>query len=782
MKALSVSSAARPDAAVAKSRGHAVDVKTQRFPSLAPPAFSSAFRDLVTSKSSILCALCVLCGPPPGARADSEDRALAALQTGGSPQDKDAACLRLRLTATAKSIPALAALLPDEQLSHAARLVLEGMSDPAAGAAMVAALDQTAGPLRIGIVNSIGVRAEAAAAPRLIALLADPDVATASAAAGALGRIGGDDALRALADAPAAIRGSAVTARLAGAHRLLASGRTDAAAAVFASLDTAQSADFVRTAAFRGRVLASGDQAGGLLTAAIQSNDRARQMAALQLFHELPGDKVTRAACDLLPGAAPALRTALLEALAGRGDAAAAGAIVPYARDADAAVRQAAIGALGLLGDAAVAPALAGIAGGGDAATQKAARQALLRLNGGDVTTALLAALPEASPGVAVEIVRAIGGRGGGDAIGPLVRVLETAPDEATIDAARDAIIQTCVHARHPPDPGPLFAALQHRRDAVRLAVLQILSGLADPGVRAALRAAAQDADPGRRVAAQRAVCATRDPALLPDLLALARDGGDETLRVLAIRGAVRLVTQAPGGLPPKDQAGALGTLLGLATRTEERLLVVGSLAAVPGAESLALAKSLENSPGLEAEAKRAAEQIEDALSQRTFRDGYVLAWQVAGPFEEKGRSHDALFDAVFPPEKPDAGDVAWRALPAGTDPQRPWLLDLLKALGGEQRVAYVRTRIHSTASLPVRLEAGSDDGNKIWLNGVLVHAKNVARPLTPGSDRVDVTLNEGWNTLLLKITQNNLGWEFCVRLVRPDGQPIRGLQVSAAP
>ena len=108
--------------------------------------------------------------------------------------------------------------------------------------------------------------------------------------------------------------------------------------------------------------------------------------------------------------------------------------------------------------------------------------------------------------------------------------------------------------------------------------------------------------------------------------------------------------------------------------------------------------------------------------------------------------------------------------------------MDLLKPIGGEQCVAYVRTYAYSPQEQPARLELGTDDGVKVWLNGVLVHAYNVARPLQIGSDKVNVNLKTGWNTLVMKITQNNLGWEFCARVVQPDGSHLDGLQVAAGP
>jgi hypothetical protein len=56
-----------------------------------------------------------------------------------------------------------------------------------------------------------------------------------------------------------------------------------------------------------------------------------------------------------------------------------------------------------------------------------------------------------------------------------------------------------------------------------------------------------------------------------------------------------------------------------------------------------------------------------------------------------------------------------------------------------------------------------------------------VARPLTPGSDKANITLKQGWNSLLVKITQNNLPWEFCMRLRKPDGTRLEGIRIDCA-
>jgi hypothetical protein len=122
------------------------------------------------------------------------------------------------------------------------------------------------------------------------------------------------------------------------------------------------------------------------------------------------------------------------------------------------------------------------------------------------------------------------------------------------------------------------------------------------------------------------------------------------------------------------------------------------------------------------------------------------------------------------------------KRLPANNHEAEPWKIDLLQAIGGLQRVAYARTWINSPRQQNVRMEIGSDDGIKIWLNNTVVHANNVARAVQPGSDKVDVTLKKGWNSLLLKVTQYNAGWGFCIRLAEPGGEPVTGLRAALNP
>src|ERR1035437_4229392 len=194
----------------------------------------------------------------PGATTNEEQQLIGVLQSNQSPREKDVACARLKRIGTAQSVPALAALLTDEQLSHSARYALESMSSAKAGQALADALEKTSATTQAGIIISLGYRRETRAVPALARLLTDHDAQVAAAAATALGQIGGSKALKALqaatANSAGPVHDALVDACLRCANRLLASGSQGKALAGFQQLYETEKKDSVRTAAFRGTV------------------------------------------------------------------------------------------------------------------------------------------------------------------------------------------------------------------------------------------------------------------------------------------------------------------------------------------------------------------------------------------------------------------------------------------------------------------------------------------------------------------------------------------------
>lgn len=198
------------------------------------------------------------------ARKDLEKRLLAVLGSGASRSAKDFVLRTLRTVGTAESVPALAALLPDKDLSHMARYALERIEGPEAAAAMRDALGKLGGALKAGAVGSLGVRRDAASVPALAGLLGDGDAAVANAATHSLGLIGTPEAGKALAGfaakAPEGMKTAAADACLTCAERLLAAGNKTEAIALYKSLSGENQPKHVRLAATRGLLIAAGKQ------------------------------------------------------------------------------------------------------------------------------------------------------------------------------------------------------------------------------------------------------------------------------------------------------------------------------------------------------------------------------------------------------------------------------------------------------------------------------------------------------------------------------------------
>lgn len=207
---------------------------------------------------------------------------------------------------------------------------------------------------------------------------------------------------------------------------------------------------------------------------------------------------------------------------------------------------------------------------------------------------------------------------------------------------------------------------------------------------------------------------------------------------------------------------------------SDPRIAQVALDTAVAGSVPTEEAKAMLRGAARLAKDEKLRERASQRLNEYEKYEDYIVDWQVCGPYMEEGKDGTALFDIVFPPERPDAKDLQWKPAHA----EGPYEVMLEKIYGGDNRAAYLRSWIVSPKEMKAQLEIGSDDGVKAWLNGNLVHANNVARPTSPGQDKAPVTLRQGVNALLVKITQGGGHWSACARFRAEDGSHIEGLQL----
>jgi hypothetical protein len=94
--------------------------------------------------------------------------------------------------------------------------------------------------------------------------------------------------------------------------------------------------------------------------------------------------------------------------------------------------------------------------------------------------------------------------------------------------------------------------------------------------------------------------------------------------------------------------------------------------------------------------------------------------------------------------------------------------------------VAYALLHVKATAPQDATLLVGSDDGVKIWVNGAVVHTRDVGRGMRVDEDQVRIHLKAGWNRLMFKVTQRGQGWGLAARIADADLRPVDGLEYDA--
>lgn len=599
--------------------------------------------------------------------ASDEARQITILQSQSSPREKDAACVWLKRHGTAKSVPALAALLTDEQLSLSARYALETMPSPAAEKALIAALSQTSGLLKAGVINSLGLRHDPQAVPELAKLFSDPDNTVAHACAVSLGDIATPDALKALEahldDSDASKQGAAIDACLRCAQHFQTSGNRKKALATYQEIFKRPTKEFYHVAAYRGMVLASGAKGVDLIVDSIVNGPAALQMEAIQLVHEKQIPGVTKAVAQALPKLDPLVQVALIDALAQRDDPDAVPQIVELTTQSNPDVRAAAVAALGTLGSGKDVPLLVEIAATAGDSAQAPARQALGLVHRGNPDKALLDLLSSSKPEAQVEIIRALSARSATGSIPQLLQLAQQADGsvrDATFQAlahmadqsqlatlaqlvgqmttadgrvsAAAAVVAACRHIQRQHgsvDMTPVWGVLKNGSPDARVALFPVCSTLTSPESEAILRNAVADSNANVREAAVRALCDATDPALVPDVVKLATDPSYAEFRPLALESFVRLTTQEDTiKLSDADRIKLFQTVTPVASNASEKRVVLSGLAAIPDPGSLQLAQPFLSDTTVSSEAARAVisicRKLPDAEAARTALEKFI--------------------------------------------------------------------------------------------------------------------------------------------------------------
>ena len=606
-------------------------------------------RLMVAAALALSCAASFAQSPQPTG-AEQEKKLIAVLQSSAPDKEKADACRELARIGTKDAIAPLAALLPDEKLSHMARYGLETIPSPAVDEALRAAAGKLHGKLLVGVIGSIGVRRDTKAVKLLANLLHDSDNDVAQAAARALGKVGDQAAAKALLDALPSVSQANQLAFCEGllrcAETAAASGNRKGAIAIYDRLRELSAPHQVRTAALRGAILTRQEAGLPLLAPALHSDDYTMALAAVRTAQEMPGTPVTRLLAGELAGLPADRKILVIQTLAKRGDDAASPALFAAARNGEKPVRLEAIRALAEMGNPSALPVLMDLLSDTDHDIAQAAQEGLASLPGKDVDAAIMTmladgagthriiamdlivrrrmtsavpALLDAAGGsdskLRIAAVQKLGELAGPADLPPLLNLLGKAKSPEDLEATEQALSAVCLKATKPDAcVSQVEARLAESQPAQKCALLRVLGAVGGASALQGVRSAVNDPNAEVHAAAIRVLGGWSTADAAPDLLELAKAASNLTDKMICLRGYLALAGHAD--LPTDQRLTMCRQAASLVQKDEEKKLLLAALGSISSVEALDLIRPYLDDQATKEEASTGVVDISDKLLQ----------------------------------------------------------------------------------------------------------------------------------------------------------------------
>ncbi|MGH7494338.1 MAG: prolyl oligopeptidase family serine peptidase [bacterium] len=158
---------------------------------------------------------------------------------------------------------------------------------------------------------------------------------------------------------------------------------------------------------------------------------------------------------------------------------------------------------------------------------------------------------------------------------------------------------------------------------------------------------------------------------------------------------------------------------------------------------------------------------------------GFLRDWLIIGGFpnaDGKGYESDLLQEhqgesgirpaADMTHKLPEGAVLAWK--PYHSPYNYINFLNCFKDIDFYNKIAYAYTTANWPQKEKAILSFGSNVGNKIWLNGKLVYENKSGRSAKE-NHHLEVEMEEGENTILMKSIHGGWTWGFSLRLIKPE-------------
>jgi len=572
----------------------------------------------------------------------------ALLNSEASLHDKGVACRRLALIGNEESLPILEKLLGNAELSHLARVALEGIPSKRVDEVFRNQLDSAQGDLLLGVIDSIGNRRDAAAVPKLLAALPESAPTVRPAILYALSDIAtieSSEALRNMLMSPAGVSTDLLAdCAMRCADRMVQDGNQAEAQSIYQSVRTTSASRNLLDAATLATIRLS-DAAGlQMLAEQLQNPSASQFQVGLQAARLLPASQAAPVLCLELLTASADRSVMILDTLSDLREKSSLEIVKKSLDTGSPQVRAAAVRTLGRIGDASIINELLELCRGPYPEIAADAFSSLVQVKGAGVDAAILDAARAATDNE-LTALRLIGERRI-HATRVLLIALRSMVEENRI-AASEALGKTATDAEMDPLLDAIHSGTTEERKAAVSAVASVCRRSADPdaitpkislrfaasplelqvvrfdllktiGGEAALREVIQSANDSSEPildAATRALGDWPTPDVATGLLALCSSIETPKYKIRALRAYIRIFRQF--GLPTDQRLQMARDAFALSTRNDEKVLVLHALLSFQNRDSMLFALEHLKDPGLEATAAQVAIYIADQVSDK---------------------------------------------------------------------------------------------------------------------------------------------------------------------
>lgn len=547
-----------------------------------------------------------------------------------------------------ESVDTLTAIMKetDTELRECARRALEKNPSKSATASLRAMLQsETDVNMQIGLINSLGERADTASVDLIAKFLNDSKTATASALA--LGKIASEPAVAALFTVLNKLP-TAGEALIEAGNKNLAGGNITLAKTIYQRLY--ENCEFipVRGAALVG--LAKADPQGAYKTVsdALINGDERLKRSAIAAIKEGYKDYSTR-----LMTLFPKLTTAAKVQILGVVDRSAEKEVIQSLKDSEQEVRVAGINALGRIGGADSVLALIALSAGDSQAEKSAAESALATISGSGVDSAIEKAALNGDVKFRVAAINAISTRRQVSSIPVLIKLIDDNNIEVKNAALKaiakiggdkefEAIAKSAIQTKSKEAISALESIAQRLDDKAsaakkilnligndKSALVSFINVLVAIGTDDCLKPISELVKSGDANSKEIALKALRDWqsfSAVQYLLPVATDSATEQSHYKLALNAITQIVRSAENEPVKSRADALLAVFNSARSDSDKKSVISAMATVPESRIAEVLKSLLKDEKFKQEAAQAGISVAEALAKTDRNTARQLA------------------------------------------------------------------------------------------------------------------------------------------------------------